>query len=559
MTTISRFTGDRRKDPPATALGRAAGRLPEWARLPLAVGLACEFVLLLWWLAFYPGLMSFDSVTYVWQVTTDNWQSDHSVLYDTAVWLSLQLTGGLAALTFLQTVAMSAALAYTATGLRALGARGRWAAAAALACVIVPSTGTFSIFVWKDSAYAISAVFAFGAITHLTARADWARRVARKAPRKAATAKPEAGPGAGPGAGSGGGPVGVGAHPWRPDAHWWVLAAGMLGLSLFRNNGYPAVVAAGLVLVIAMPRQWRRIGIVTLGPTALALALNFGVYPAAGIKEPSTSSYYAFNYADISVAYNRAPGDFRRSDLTVMAQVAPLSHWSRAGANCQWVDPVLAPPFNRPAAERLNDKLLTVWRHTFTKRPDLIISGHLCRSRIAWALPHRDSDIYVQPPVIPADAFGQAAPGGRMEHSRYLPELRLDPPSARLHRAGVWAYTAARAPELLWPLWTGSLWCWATYLMVFRVVRRRRLRAAVALAAITVGLQLAVIAANPSGLFRYMAALVLLGVLMLPLLGAAGRESRRPTERATPKRVAAEPAPAVPERVALDEPPPAPA
>lgn len=484
MTTIGRSTGARSLLPVQT-LRRAAARVPERARLPLGVALVCEAVLLMWWLAFYPGLMSFDSITYVWQVTTGHWRSDHAVAYDVLVWLSLQITGGLAALTFLQTVALAACLGYVCHGLRALGVRGRWAAAAPLAVVLVPSTGTFGVFVWKDSAYAVAAVLAFGACAHLAARQ-------------------------------------------RAALHWWLLSAGMLGLSVFRNNTYPAVVTAGVVLVVAMPRYWRRTAAATLIPTALALGLNFGVYPAIGIQEPRTSSYYAFNYADIAVAYHRAPHDFRRSDLAVMSQVAPLSHWSAGGSNCAWVDPLMGAPFDRPAAERLNGRLLGVWGHVLAERPDLMLSAHLCRGRIAWALPRSDTDIFVQPPVIPADRFGYSRPGGPMEHSRFLPALRTDPPSASLHRAGVWAYTAARTRELTWLLWTGSLWCWATYLIVLRLVRRRPLRAALALAATTAGLQVAVLVATPAGLFRYMAAPVLLGFLTVPLLTAAHPADRPP-------------------------------
>jgi hypothetical protein len=479
-----------RSSPPVAALLRAADRLPPHTRLPVAVALVCQLVLFGWWLAFYPGLMSFDTVTYVWQVTTGHWRSDHSVVYDVLVWLSLQLTGGLGALTFLQTVALAACLGYVCHGLRALGVRGRWAALAPLAVVVVPSTGTFAVFVWKDSAYAIAAVLAFGACVHLVLRQ-------------------------------------------RAAVHWWLLAAGTTGLSLFRNNAYPAVIVAGLVLLVALPRRyWRRIAAVTLLPTVLALGLNFAVYPALGIAKPRTSSYYAFNYADIAVAYHRAPQSFRASDLAVMARVAPLSHWSGGGANCAWVDPLMAPPFDRPAAERLNGRLLGVWKDVLKSRPDLMLSAHLCRARIGWALPHTTTDIYVQPPVIPADRFGYALPGHPMAHSRWLPALRTAAPSPTLHKAGVWAYTAARAPELTWLLWTGSLWSYATYLIVARVMRRRPLRAALALAATTAGLQVAVLVATPAGLFRYMAAPVLLGFLAVPLLSAAHPADRPPGEPA---------------------------
>jgi hypothetical protein len=50
-------------------------------------------VLLGWWVAGYTGLFSYDSVMYVWQATTGNWSTDHSVLCNALRWGSLQIAG----------------------------------------------------------------------------------------------------------------------------------------------------------------------------------------------------------------------------------------------------------------------------------------------------------------------------------------------------------------------------------------------------------------------------------------------------------------------------------
>ncbi len=52
--------------------------------LPRLVFAWVQAVLLLWWVAQWPGLLSPDSVTYVLQVTSGPWTADHSVLYDAA-------------------------------------------------------------------------------------------------------------------------------------------------------------------------------------------------------------------------------------------------------------------------------------------------------------------------------------------------------------------------------------------------------------------------------------------------------------------------------------------
>src|SRR5258708_26771702 len=99
-------------------------------RLPAVVFAGTLAVYLLWWAAFYPGLMSFDSVTYVWQVTTGNWRADHSVLYDGLVWSSLKLTGDLALLTLGQAVPAAAAPPAPPPAVRGLRVPGRGAAPA---------------------------------------------------------------------------------------------------------------------------------------------------------------------------------------------------------------------------------------------------------------------------------------------------------------------------------------------------------------------------------------------------------------------------------------------
>src|SRR5687767_12295633 len=92
------------------ALVSSAVRRVRPAKLAgLTYGLT-QLVLLGWWLAFYPGVMSYDTVTYVWQVSTGNWSSNHSVLYSSLVWLSLQATGQLGLLTLAQTIVAAAGL-----------------------------------------------------------------------------------------------------------------------------------------------------------------------------------------------------------------------------------------------------------------------------------------------------------------------------------------------------------------------------------------------------------------------------------------------------------------
>ncbi|MGW6398656.1 hypothetical protein [Streptomyces sp. NPDC055134] len=467
-------------------------RVPPQLRLPLAVFLSCQACYLLWWAAFYPGLMSMDSVVYTWQVTTGHWRSDHSVLYNALVWLTLGITGDLAALTLLQTVAMSAVLGYTCASLRTLGVRGRWSAPAAVACAAAPPLGSFTVFVWKDVPFTICAVLVFAVSVRLLGR------------RSNGT--------------------------WNGRLHsseLLLLCAGLLGVDLFRNNGSPMSVIASLALLLALPGARRVIAGLAAATTALTLLLMLVVYPAAGIEQPSKAFLYNLHYADLAVTYAQAPGLFTPDDLRLMAGVAPLSTWQGAGTNCYVSDVFYySPSLNRVAADRLTEPLVRLWWRVLRTSPQQIFGARLCRAHIAWAVfpgPRgKSARTWTYGTSIPADLWGFRS----IQDSPYRPVLTARPLSQTLNHAATFGRSAFLVPQLEWLFWRGAAWCYATYALVALLARARRCRPLLALAGVTLGVQLTVLAANPAPCFRYMAAPLFIGVLCLSLIPALRAPAR---------------------------------
>ncbi|MER5176818.1 hypothetical protein ABT009_00295 [Streptomyces sp. NPDC002896] len=479
---------------PVAAVAKARAlwsRVPPALRLPLVVFLACQACYLLWWAAFFPGLITKDSVVYVWQVTTDHWRSDHSVLYSSLVWLTLNTTGDLWALTLLQTIAMSAVLAYTCAGLRTLGVRGRWSAPAAVACAVTPPLGSFIVFVWKDVPFTICAVLVFAVAVRLLGRrmhGTWNGRLRR--------------------------------------SELLLLCTGLLGVGLFRNNGFPVSVVAALALLLALPGARRLIAALAAATTALTMALMLVIYPAAGVEPAGKTFVYNLHYADLAVAYSRKPGLFTPEDLRLMAQVAPLSHWRGPGSNCYVSDLFYYnPALNQAAAKRLTEPLVQLWWRTLRKAPEQIIGARLCRSHIAWAVfpgpPDQGARTWTYDTAIRADLWGFAVWNwGLPKDSPYLPVLKARPPSEALNHAATFGRAAFGVPQLEWLFWRGATWSYATYIVVALLTRARRCRPLLALAGVTLGVQLTVLAANPAPCFRYMTAPMFIGVLCLSLIPA---------------------------------------
>jgi hypothetical protein len=474
----------RRLRNPADPLRRQVHRIPPALRLPLGDAQLCELVLLVWWAGYHPGLMSYDSIDYSWEVTTGHWVDDHSIAYDGAVWLTLVLTGGYGPLTLVQTVAMAAVIGYLAAGLRKLRVPTGWIVAGALLAAILPTTGAFMVWVWKDVPYVIGSALAMSALVHLAAELLRAPAPARRAGD-------------------------------RRD--WLLLGAGLTLMCLARNDGFLAVLIAGVALLVILRRQWRRVLAVTLLPVALFFLLDRAVYPALGVTRPVNYAGNTFFYADTAYAYSKAPATFTSADLAVMAKVSPLAHWAAAGARCTTTDALTDPQFDLARAAALNRQLVGVFVRVAQRTPQLVAEATLCRGHMAWAVfPGSDP---VNPPGTGWDSnlygFADVVPG--VYTNPYYHVMRPQPFSDHLRGVVNWWYRLLSTAQIVWLLWGGAVWCWIAYLLIIRLARRRVRRELLAIGAITLGLQLDVLIAIPSSLYRYMAGPTMIGVLLLPL------------------------------------------
>ena len=477
-------------------------RIPPRLRMPLGVALLALVGYLLWWAAFYPGLMTYDSFDYTWESTTGHWVDDHSIFYISSVWLSLKLTGDYALLTFCQVVGMSAAIGYLAAGLRKFRIRTRWIAASVVLLLVLPSSGDFVVYIWKDVPYVIGAVLAFAALTHLVGDVI---RVPREIRR------------------SRGGPT----RGQKRD--WLLMGCGLTLTCLSRNNGFLAVFLSGAAMLVCVPWLWRRIAAAVLIPIVIFFALDDGLYPALGVTKPVDYAAYTFEYADIAYSYSQEPHTFTAADLAVMRQVSSLDHWKTAGANCYGTDKLMNDQFDQRSAVAHQSQLTNIFLETLKRAPQTVAEATLCRGTPAWSVLPSTDRTFIMSIVSSADGYGFMAVHPELYQSPYYPSMHVRPLSMVLHKAGSWWYSLGTASQLNWIIWNGVTWCWLGYLVVLRLTRRVWRREILAVTAVTVGMQLNVLIATPGPLFRYMAAPFFIGVLSLPLAF-----SRLPRDQAAP-------------------------
>ncbi|MDF2706610.1 MAG: hypothetical protein K0R62_2262 [Nonomuraea muscovyensis] len=459
----------------------------------LATFLAIQAVLVCWWLAYHPGLFSRDSVLYLSHTMAGPWVSDHSVVYDALLWLSVRVSGDLGLVTLLQTTAMAATLTYLATALRALGAPPRSTTALAVLMPFLPPVGAFAVTLWKDVPFTLCVV----AIAASCAGMAAARTV---------TAGRLAG-----------------------------LGVLMTALGLFRANGFLIVAVAVVVLVLVVKVMRVRLALVGTVAAAVPLLLTNLVFPLVGIAAPSKTYVYHTAFGDVAVLYRGHPELFGYRDRAVMAAVAPLPRWTEGGT-CHTINPLIwRNDFNWQQADAHAGELLDLWKRLLLERPGLVVDARLCRGAIAWKITQDEwavggetyhfsrrptAETYVGPDKVPD-----------------FPERHLfssRPISQKLYEVADWWLVTAAAPRYDWLIWRGALWSYVSYLAVGLAAWALRNRYVPAVAAVVVGQQLAILANISAQDFRYMAAPIHIGMLLLPLLAASlARPLRRGRRRET--------------------------
>lgn len=455
-------------------------------RLPVVVFVGAQLVLGLWWAGQAPAMLSYDSLRYIQNVTLGPWKASHSPLYDSLVLLCLTLTHGVAALVIVQTTVAAVALAFVATSMRQLGIRDWWIVPPAIAVTLNPACGAFVSTLWKDVPFALAQVFLLGTVIRML-------MVHRRSPGHRV-----------------------------PRRYFWAVGIEFTVVALCRNNGFLVVFLIGAALVVTFAGNRMRVAAASVGALLVLAFAQLVVYPAVGILPASSSLAYGVFYGDIAVAYSEAPSTFDRSDLRLMASVAPLAHWA-ASNDCYTSDPLFGRPFSSARADAVKGRLASLWLKQLTRTPVLIVKTKLCRSSIAWD---------VRPGVTGSPQFRGiplTVPDSLFGRRRYVPAdvaagLRPSPLTAEL--GSLAAQGRALPANFFWQafLFRGAWWSYVSFAAVIVAAVRLRRRDIVVLVSLCAANQLVVMAANPVQLYRYMIAPIFVGMLAVPLFGTPRAE-----------------------------------
>ncbi len=464
----------------SSAAGALLRRRPTPPDLAFLLALAAALPLLTWWLGWFPGFASSDSIDQLGQVADFDFTNVHPAFHSFLMWVVTRVWNSPGAVTLVQVLVMTALLALAARRLVQLGVPVWVGVGAAWLVASLPAVGTTTIAIWKDVPFTLAMLWAFTELL-LMARdpaAFWTGR---------------------------GGPVRLGA------------ALGLMWV--FRHNGFITVLAVLAVLAWLFRRSWRRVGVAAGGLLGVLVAVNV-LYVVLGVDRSSIEPAQVF-ISDVAASLTHEPGNFSPGELAYLETIAPLDVWT-GRYDCANSTPLaFDPAFDADAIAEDPGPFRSIVAKTLLRDPDTVLGHRFCAASYLFWPPQPGDAYFHRPPFsIAANDLG----------------IERDPRSFRAYDFTLSIFQWAEPDGRLWLTWRPALVLWlatAAYAAVAWRGPRRLLLPAVLLAAHALNVALT----TPAQEFRFAFGLYVCGLLSLPLVWLVVGSAREVAE-ARPEPVA---------------------
>jgi hypothetical protein len=446
---------------------------PKLCWLPYA--LPCVAVWSLYLLAFWPGLMSPDSLFQWEQMTRWEFVNSHPVFHTLLNWLITRVWLSPAAVALVQIMALAVVFGLVLCELRAWGVP-RWARVATTAAFsLAPPNALMAITLWKDVPFSIALLGVF----------LWLLRALRT----------------------------QGAAVTGRGTVWLALLLALL--LLLRHNGLPTVALLAPALFLAVPRGRRRwVGASMATAGVVALLVNGPLYRALGVQPAPAWFALQLQIHQAGAVLSRTT-DVPPATMAVLMQVQPLEDWRRY--SCYTGDGVVYKgSLNRDFFETNSGEFLRAWGELVLEFPVVMLRHQRCVSSLVWQVPQ------------PADGFlATYQAGGIPENPLGLRSAsRVPKLKATLERLLEYAHK----PHLIWLVWRPALYLYLALACIAVLAWRWRSPRLLLLAAPALANSLVWVALSTGQEFRFQFGVYLIGLVAPVFLFARGTEGAAPKE-----------------------------
>lgn len=418
--------------------------------------------LLVWWLGWFPGFVSFDVIAQLEEAASNTYFNQHPAIHTLLLDMSWSLLGSPGYLGLVQVVALAALLVVIARRLLRIGASPWLAVGAVWFVAALPAVGATTVALWKDIPFALGFLWIFAELLLLAheGRAAWERA-------------------------------------WTPVRMGLALAV----VWLFRHNGFLTVVPLLVILGFVVRRRL----VPAVATLAACLLIVSGlIYRILDVNTEAIEPAGVF-IADVAAVVRHRPEVFDESDFGVIQSIAPLEVW-RSAYRCADSTPLLThPQFDETIVTRDPAAFRSLIWKAVTRAPAVVAGHRICVGSFLFVPGTREGGFLHRPPYE--------------VHPNTLGIVR-DPLSGRAHRLTEAIYVWAEADSRIWFTWSPALPIVAASVGYLLVAFRRDMRRWGLPGLVLLIHSLNVVATSPAHEVRYAFPLYLVALVSLPLLAA---------------------------------------
>jgi hypothetical protein len=396
----------------------------------MVYALPCLLTWSIYWIVFYPALMSYDSINQWGQIISGHFTDLHPAILTMLMWLITRVWFSPAAIVAVQILALSLTVGWGLATIYKMGVPKTYIWIASVMIAVMPFNGTMVISIWKDTPYTIS----FLALTILLIRVG--------------ATKGEA--------------LGT-----RSTVFFIGLTIGLV--SLFRLNG-PAVGVGSLIALLIFCRQyWRRTMIIALIAAGLWIGIRGPFYKLLHISSVGESFNARVVFAHQIAAHIAAKTPLRSQEIDSLNRIFPLDTNWNYNRYSVW-SLTLDKRFNWSSFMESNSEIFRIYLALLIRNPLVNLKHTLDSSSLVWQIA-QPSDAIVCGPFILTSADGKIS---TIDENRNGLQLRSKIPG--LLPLLTRFINMSLAPKVSWLFWRSALWMYLAGIGLIWIVIRSKER-----------------------------------------------------------------------------------
>jgi hypothetical protein len=334
---------------PSTRVGALLRQQMYWVKYALP----CLVVWLVYWLAFFPGLMSPDSI-HQWkqllQFQFDDW---HPASHTLVIWLITRIWLSPAAMALAQILALSGLIGWGLAKFARLGVPSAVLWVICMLFALSPVNGMMINALWKDIPYAISVLWlTLLMLKIIVSRGQWL------------------------------------AERW---VNILVLAIALVFVAFFRHQGILVALGVVAILGVIYRSHWKQVLLAFILAAGFLGIVRGPLYELLNVKRLSSMQRVlhvnAIPLHQVAAAI-AAGTPLTAEERLMLDKILPMEKW-RALYRCDLVNPLIYnnPDINEEALWQHRGEFRDIWISLVLRNPGAVLKHQLCVGSLVWGVP----------------------------------------------------------------------------------------------------------------------------------------------------------------------------